>query len=94
MTPESIDALSQESFQFRNEIFKVFTEAVRANQPQIPGWVQGFFKAVQEHPLVFLAGACLVIFLIVFITRELICGYLKTNEILNRLKKIEEKLKP
>ena len=93
MSADSLDSLGQESLQFRNEIVRAFADAVRSNQPQVPGWVGSFFRAAHDHPLVFLAGACAVVFLGIVITRELICGYLKTNEILDRLRKIEEKLK-
>jgi hypothetical protein len=40
-----------------------------------------------------LIAALVVIFLVTAIIRELICGYLKTNEILVRLRRLEEKIK-
>ncbi|MFA5039455.1 MAG: hypothetical protein WC732_07220 [Candidatus Omnitrophota bacterium] len=96
MPYHSLDSISQETTEFRNEVFKALSEATsygKYDQPLIP-WFEGISQSVRQHPWLFLAGAFVVIFLAVFLTRELICGYLKTNEILSRLKKLEERLKP
>lgn len=73
---------------------QVLGEAIKSiSRPKVPLWLEAVLDFVRIHPwvsLFILLGAMAVIFAII---REMICSYLKTNEILVRLKRLEEKTK-
>lgn len=61
-------------------------------KPKFPSWLEGIIAYIQSHPLESLFFFVLALLFISAIVREVVCSYLKTNEILSRLKKIEKKL--
>lgn len=61
--------------------------------PAVPSWLESAAEFIKAHPWLSLGVALLVLLIISAIIRELICSYLKTNEILARVKKLEEKSK-
>jgi|GEM_PF-1003009 len=86
-------ALMSDSQEIQNMIAQAFSEASKAlPNPKMPSWVEAAAKFIEIHPWISLLAALGVILLITVIIRELICSYLKTNEITVRLRKIEEKL--
>ena len=62
------------------------------SQQKAPSWLEALLSFINIHPWLTLLIVFAVLLLITAIIREIICSYLKTNEILVRLKKIEEKL--
>jgi uncharacterized membrane protein YdfJ with MMPL/SSD domain len=89
MPNTSFDPVLQDSEAFRNAVIEAFTQA--SQRIQRPSWMDAWGQFIRQHPWISLAAAFLVIFLLTAIIRELICGYLKTNEILARLKRLEDK---
>lgn len=73
-------------------IFKqALAEGVKSMpKPELPSWIQGIGDFIKIHPGMFTLIIAAILVICFFIVRELICSYLKTNEILARLKKIEE----
>lgn len=74
-------------------IFKqALTEGVKSMpKPELPSWIQGIGDFIKMHPGMFTLIVIAALSICFFIVRELVCSYLKTNEILARLKRIEEK---
>lgn len=62
-------------------------------KPQVPSWLDSSIEFLKTHPLTSILIVVLIILVISIIIRELICIYLKNNEILARIKRIEEKLR-
>ncbi len=91
MPYNSFDPVLQDSEVFRNAVIEAFTQA--SQHLQRPSWVDAWGQFIRQHPWISLGAAFLVIFLLTAFIRELICGYLKTNEILVRLRRLEEKFK-
>ena len=91
MPNNSFDPILQESETLRDAVMNAFTQAPM--QIQRSSWVEIWGRFFAQHPWMSLVAAFLVVFFVTAIIRELICGYLKTNEILTRLKRLEEKLK-
>ncbi len=60
---------------------------------EIPSWLEVAGNFVKIHPWLSLVSAVLILLLISLVIREFSCSYFKTNEILTRLKKIEEKVR-
>ena len=75
-------------------ITQTVNEAVKAfPKPQIPSWFDRIIDFFKTNPLTFFLIVVLVILAISVIVRELVCMYFKTNELLARIKRIEERLK-
>jgi len=91
MPSHSFDPVLQDSEYFRNALIEAFAQA--SQRIQRPTWMDTWGQFIRQHPWISLVAAFLVIFLLTAFIRELICGYLKTNEILVRLRRLEEKLK-
>ena len=86
--------LQVDSQEIRNAMTQAMSDAIKAlPRPQVPSWMEAGFEFIKAHPWLSLSIAFLVIFVITAIIREIICSYLKTNEILARLRAIEEKMK-
>lgn len=86
--------LLADSQEIRNAMTQTMSDAIKAlPRPQVPSWMEAWFEFIKLHPWLSLSIAFLAIFVITAIIREIICSYLKTNEILVRLSAIEEKLK-
>lgn len=84
-------ALMSDSQEIQNMIAQVFSEASKAlPNPKMPSWVEATVKFIEVHPWISLIAALGVILLVTVIIRELICSYLKTNEIAIRLKKLKK----
>jgi hypothetical protein len=93
MVESSGKALMSDSQEIQNMIAQVFSQASKAlPNPKMPSWVEAAAKFIEVHPWISLIVALGVILLVTVIIRELICSYLKTNEVMARLKRIEEKL--
>ena len=87
-------ALSSDSQEIQNMLTQAVAEATKMlPKPQMPSWVEQASHFIETHPWISLLSALGIIFLITIIIRELICGYLKTNEIIDKLNKIEAQLK-
>ncbi|QAT17693.1 hypothetical protein BU251_08150 [Candidatus Velamenicoccus archaeovorus] len=91
MPYNSFDPVLQDSEAFRNALIEAFTQA--SQRIQRPSWMDAWGQFIRQHPWISLGVAFFVIFLLTAFIRELICGYLKTNEILARLKRLEDKIK-
>jgi type II secretory pathway component PulF len=75
-------------------ISQFMAEAIKAlPRPKVPHWMEAIADFVKFHPWFSLFIFIFVMLVISAIIREVICSYLKTNDILIRLKRIEEKLK-
>ncbi|MFH0940552.1 MAG: hypothetical protein V1840_01705 [Candidatus Omnitrophota bacterium] len=94
MDSNTTQQLQIDSSEMQQAITQVFSEAIKAlPRPKVPLWMEAIVDFIKFHPwfsLFILIFATLVISAII---REVICSYLKTNDILMRLKRIEEKLK-
>ncbi len=87
-------SLEMDSREFQNMIRSALSEAVKSMpEAKVPSWMEATAEFIRMRPLTSLLIALLVILVISAIIRELICAYLKTNEILSRLNRIEEKIK-
>lgn len=94
MNENLTQTLEADSHEIQNMIGQTVAEAIKSlPRPQMPPWMESLGDFIQMHPWTSLLIALLIIILISVIIREIICSYLKTNEILHRLKKIEEKFK-
>lgn len=86
--------LGADAQEMRAAISQAMAEAVRAiPKPRVPSWLEVWIDFVKAHPWISLGVVLVALALISLIIREIICSYLKTNEVLSRLKRIEEKLK-
>ena len=86
-------ALSSDSQEIQNMLTQAVAEATKMlTKPQMPSWMQQASRFIESHPWISLFVALGIIFLVTIIIRELICGYLKTNEIIDKINKIEAKL--
>ena len=87
-------SLETDSKEIQNMIGQVVSEAMKTLPwPKMPSWMEAMGAFIRIHPWIALLIAFLVILAISAIVREVICSYLKTNEILARLRRIEEKIK-
>ena len=85
--------LTTDSLQYQAVLNQFVSEAVKAlPRPNTPSWLQQIFDNTKDHPWVSLGIVFLVLLVITIIIREIICSYLKTNEIISRLKKLEDKM--
>ena len=83
-----------DSQELRNEVFQAMKEAgLSLHGGKVPSWLESLADFIKLHPWISLGIALFVIFLVSAIIREILCSYFKTNEILMRVKKLEEKLK-
>jgi hypothetical protein len=62
-------------------------------KPEVPGWLEALGNFITLHPVVALLVVVVAAALISLVIRELVCFYFKTNDILRRLKRLEEKIK-
>ena len=86
--------LAADSREMQNMIVQAMSETIKSlPKPKVPSWMEGAVEFVKIHPWVSLIIVFAVIFIISAIIREILCSYFKTNEVLERLKRIEEKLK-
>ncbi|MDD5019571.1 MAG: hypothetical protein PHH75_05170 [Candidatus Omnitrophica bacterium] len=94
MPNHSFDPVLQEGQEFQNALFEAYGGAARyVQESHVPSWVDTWGQFIRQHPWGSLIAALVIIFLVTAVIRELICGYLKTNEILARLRRLEEKIK-
>jgi hypothetical protein len=93
MSVNPTQPLQADSQEIQNMIGQVMAEATKSlPKPQVPSWMETWIEFIKVHPWTALLVALLVMVIIFAVIREMICVYLKTNEILARLKKIEERL--
>ena len=79
--------------EMRNAVMQVMADAIKnLPRPQMPSWMQALADHVKLHPLTSFLIFLLFLIVLFLIIREVVCSYLKTNEILERLKRLEEKL--
>ncbi|MEK7849503.1 MAG: hypothetical protein AAB213_01585 [Candidatus Omnitrophota bacterium] len=94
MDGNATQQLQIDSSEMQQTISRVMSEAIRSlPRPKVPLWMEAIVDFIKFHPWLSLLIFIFVIFVISAIIREVICSYLKTNDILIRLKRIEEKLK-
>ncbi len=85
--------LQSDSVEMQNMFKNVVTETFKAlPRPKVPAWLESTGEFIKVHPWISLAIVLFVLLVISSIIREIICSYFKVNEILSRLKRIEEKL--
>ncbi len=77
------------------ELADIFKQALAEGmksipKPELPSWIEKIGSFIKIHPGVFTLIIVLILVVCFLIVREFVCSYLKTNEILARLKKIEE----
>jgi len=86
--------LAVDSRQMQDMLTQAMSEAIKSMpKPQIPSWLDAIIEFLKAHPWTSLLIVTAVILIISAIIRELICSYLKINEISARLKRLEERLK-
>jgi len=94
MDDNATQQLQVDSAQMQQAITQVMTDAIKSMpRPKVPHWMGSAADFIQFHPWISFFILIFVILVISAIIREVICSYLKTNDILIRLKRIEEKLK-
>lgn len=85
--------LQLDQAQIQKIYWDTLNDAIKAAyRPKEMSWFQTVGSFINSHPLVFFASLILVALLIFLITREIVCTYFKTNEILSRVKRLEERL--
>jgi len=85
--------LLTDSQEMQKAVMQVMADAVKNfPRPKVPSWMESLTDYVKFHPLTSLLIFLLFIIIFSLVIREILCSYLKTNEILARLKKLEEKL--
>ncbi|HAJ56396.1 MAG TPA: hypothetical protein DCL35_01355 [Candidatus Omnitrophica bacterium] len=83
-----------DSSEVRDMMAQAMNEAIRAlPKPKLPSWVEAAADFAKFHPWVSLFLLLGVIVLISAVIREVLCSYFKTNDILARLKKVEDELR-
>lgn len=86
--------LQVDSQEIQNMMVQAVNEAIKSlPKPKMPSWMETAVDFIVMHPwiaLFILLGVATVISAVI---REIICSYLKTNDILARLKRVEDKLK-
>ncbi len=83
-----------DSRQIQDMVMQAMKEALKAMpKPVAPSWLDSTIEFYKGHPFISLIMVVAIILLICLIIRELICSYLKTNEILKRLKQLEDRFK-
>jgi len=71
----------------------IIAQALKAMpKPAMPSWMETLAAFVRLHPWISLLVFLAVVLVISAVVREIICSYLKTSEILVRLKRLEEKI--
>jgi len=94
MDSNTTQQLQIDSTQMQQAITQVMTDAIKSMpRPKVPHWMQSAGDFTQLHPWLSFAILSFAILIISAIIREIICSYFKTNDILIRLNRIEEKLK-
>lgn len=76
--------------EYQNMVFSTVQQAFKSHAPS---WLESLVTYIQMHPWISIGVVFIVILVISAIVREVLCHYLKTNEILRRLKALEEKIK-
>jgi hypothetical protein len=93
-TANMTQAMQIDSQELRNEVFRAMKEAgLGLSGGKVPPWLESSADFIKLHPWISLGIVLLVIFLISAIIREILCSYFKINEILKRVKRLEEKMK-
>jgi hypothetical protein len=86
--------IQMDSQEFKNAIIQMMRDTVKTlPQEKVPAWIGSLVDLIKGHPWISLGIALFVVFLISAIIREILCSYFKTNQILARLKRLEEKIK-
>lgn len=85
--------LPMDSQEIQQVMQQVLAETLRTvPKPVVPSWMQATGDFIKIHPWLSFFIILLILLFISLIIREIICSYLKTNEILKRLKRLEDKL--
>ena len=94
MDNNATQQLQIDSSEMQQAISQVMSEAIKSlPRPKVPQWMEAIADFVKFHPWLSLLIFIFVMLVISAIIREVICSYLKTSDILIRLKRLEEKLK-
>lgn len=94
MDTNPTQSLEMDSGEIRNMVSQVMGEALRSiPKPEMPSWVESLGQYVQLHPWISLFVVLGIVLVISAVVREILCSYFKTNEILARLKRLEERCK-
>lgn len=80
-----------------SEVQNVFAQVLAQGlksvpRPELPSWIEALGDFIKSHPWIFGWIVIGILVVCLFIIRELTCMYLKTNEILERLKNIEKRI--
>ena len=75
--------------QYQNVLIQSIQQAFKSHAPS---WLESLVAFIQYHPWISAGIAVAVLLIISAIIREILCQYLKTSEILARLKRVEEKI--
>lgn len=82
-----------DSQQFQNLFQQALSQTLRSlPRPKVPSWLEAVIEYVKIHPFEALFILFIASLLISALIREVLCSYLKTNEILSRLNKLEKRL--
>ena len=93
MDGNSTQQLQIDSQELQNAMTQAMREAIKAlPRPQVPSWLETWVDFVRLHPLISLVLVLSIALIISMVIREIICSYVKTNDILARLRRIEQKL--
>lgn len=94
MDADLTQTLEMDSAEMRNMVSQVMSEALKAiPRPEVPSWVESLGQYVQLHPWISLFVVLGIVLVVSAVVREILCSYFKTNEILARLKRLEERSK-
>lgn len=86
--------MEMDSGEIRNMVSQVMSEALKAMpRPEVPSWLEGLGAYVRMHPWISLFIVLGIVLVVSAVIREILCSYFKTNEILARLKRLEERCK-
>jgi len=94
MNGNTTQQLQIDSAEMQKAITQVMTDAIKSMpKPKVPHWMEAIVDFIKFHPWLSLLILICAIFFVSAVIREIICSYLKTNDILIRLKRIEENMK-
>ena len=88
--PPSFEMNSQE---YQNLFREALGQTLQSlPKPKVPSWMDSLLGYVQAHPWISLLVFLFIVLVISAVIREILCSYFKSNEILARLRKIEQRL--
>ena len=92
MNENLTNVLGADAELFQNTISQAMAQALRTlPDKQASSWIGKLTDFINGQPILFLTIAVVVLVVLFAIIREALCSYFKINEVLARLKKLEDK---